>query len=144
MFSRPAVRRPQTPLLGARASPARRAQVGNLCATQTMVITLVARWRHRLGLILYVGSQEDHTSKRQKIRDSRHTMESFLPLTEGDRKKAVEVMSDICSIDIVDGDSLEQVRELQRMLMLNVKAEIQAVDDFGNISRWLDERLCQV
>lgn len=51
-------------------------------------------------------------------------------------------MNDICSADVVvHGDNLEQLGELQRMMMLNVKAEIQAVDDFGNIARWLNERL---
>lgn len=88
------------------------------------------------------GSQVDHQSKRQKIRDSRDPVESFLPLTEPDRKTAVDLMNDICSADVVvHGDNLEQLGELQRMMMLNVKAEIQAVDDFGNIARWLDERL---
>ncbi|KAK0754401.1 Spo11/DNA topoisomerase VI subunit A [Schizothecium vesticola] len=88
------------------------------------------------------GSQERHPSKRQKIRDSRDPVEFFLPLTDADRKKAVDLMNDIRSTDVVDGDNLEQLNELQRMLMLNVKAEIQAVDDFGNIASWLDERLC--
>jgi meiotic recombination protein SPO11 len=37
---------------------------------------------------------------------------------------------------------MEQRNELQLMLMLNVKAEIQAVDNHGDISDWLDRRLC--
>lgn len=36
---------------------------------------------------------------------------------------------------------MEQLGELQRMLMLNIKAEIQAVDNFGDMTNWLDERL---
>lgn len=64
-----------------------------------------------------------------------------MSLTEADRKTAVDLMNDICSADVVQGDNLEQLNELQRMMMLNVKAEIQAVDDFGNIASWLDERL---
>lgn len=93
------------------------------------------------GLTPYPGLQVERQSKRQKIRDSRDPVESFLPLTEADRKTAVDLMNDICSADVVHGDSLEQLGELQRMMMLNVKAEIQAVDDFGNIASWLDERL---
>ncbi|KAK1835739.1 meiotic recombination protein rec12 [Podospora conica] len=90
------------------------------------------------------GSQEEHRSKRQKIRDSRDPVDTFLPLTEADRKKAVDLMGDICSVDVVDGDNLEQLNELQRMLMLNVKAEIQAVDNFGSMATWLNERLCSM
>jgi meiotic recombination protein SPO11 len=33
------------------------------------------------------------------------------------------------------------MRELQRMLMLNIKAEIQAVDNYGDIADWLDRKL---
>jgi len=33
------------------------------------------------------------------------------------------------------------MNELQRMLMLNIKAEMQAVDNYGNIADWLDAKL---
>jgi len=54
----------------------------------------------------------------------------------------VEVMKDIYESGDADDSSREQFGELQRMLMLNIKAEIQAVDDFGDITDWLDEALC--
>lgn len=38
--------------------------------------------------------------------------------------------------------AMEQMRDIQYMLMTNVKAEIQAVDDFGDITDWLDQKLC--
>lgn len=38
-------------------------------------------------------------------------------------------------------DWAKQMGELQRMLMLNIKAEIQAVDNYGNVADWLDEKL---
>jgi meiotic recombination protein SPO11 len=64
-----------------------------------------------------------------------------LPLTQSDRKKAVEVMTEISRADGMDDDGADQMRELQRMLMLNVKAEIQAVDNYGDIADWLDGKL---
>jgi meiotic recombination protein SPO11 len=64
-----------------------------------------------------------------------------LPLTQRDRKKAVEVMTEISRGDNMDSDGADQIRELQRMLMLNVKAEIQAVDNYGDIADWLDGKL---
>jgi meiotic recombination protein SPO11 len=69
-------------------------------------------------------------------------IESVCPLTQRDRKKAVEVMKEI--IAAADGsgeDEFEQMLELQRMLLLNIKAEMQAVDNFGDITRWLDAKL---
>lgn len=44
----------------------------------------------------------------------------------------------------VDDDASEQLRELQRMLVLNIKAEIQTVDNFGDVTEWLDERLTKI
>jgi meiotic recombination protein SPO11 len=41
-----------------------------------------------------------------------------------------------------NAEEMAQVRELQIMLMLNIKAEIQVVDNLGDITQWLDERLC--
>lgn len=38
-------------------------------------------------------------------------------------------------------DWAKQMGELQRMLMLNIKAEIQAVDNYGNVADWLDAKL---
>ncbi|KAL2132113.1 hypothetical protein VTI74DRAFT_4202 [Chaetomium olivicolor] len=58
-----------------------------------------------------------------------------------DRKKAVEVLRDISASKAINRDGLDEMQELQRMLMLNVKAEIQAVDNYGNIANWLDRKL---
>jgi len=63
------------------------------------------------------------------------------PLTFSDRKKAVSVLKEICDAEEIEDDEKIQTLELQRMLMLNLKAEIQALDDFGDIARWLDEKL---
>ena len=52
-------------------------------------------------------------------------------------------MKEICSAeDLGNNDAeMEQMLELQRMMMLNVKAEIQSVDNYGDITDWLDEKL---
>lgn len=52
-------------------------------------------------------------------------------------------MKEIVSVEELGDDEMEQIRELQRMLMLNVKAEIQAVDNFGDLAGWLDEKLTE-
>lgn len=38
-------------------------------------------------------------------------------------------------------EEADQVRELQRMLLLNIKVEIQAMDSYGDIAHWLDRKL---
>ncbi|KAL2172499.1 hypothetical protein VTG60DRAFT_5253 [Thermothelomyces hinnuleus] len=57
------------------------------------------------------------------------------------KKKAVQVMREIWNQGNMTEEGSDQVRELQRMLMLNVKAEIQAVDSYGDIANWLDGKL---
>ncbi|KAK1757142.1 meiotic recombination protein rec12 [Echria macrotheca] len=78
--------------------------------------------------------------KRVRTQEARDPDDSVLYLTENDRKKAIDLMTDICQYEL-DNYALEQLQELQRMLMLGIKAEIQAVDDFGNLAKWLDKRL---
>ncbi|KAG8160814.1 hypothetical protein KVR01_009078 [Diaporthe batatas] len=43
--------------------------------------------------------------------------------------------------DELDHEETEQLREIQMMLLLNVKAEIQAIDNMGDLSDWLDEKI---
>ncbi|KAK0727730.1 Spo11/DNA topoisomerase VI subunit A [Lasiosphaeria miniovina] len=95
------------------------------------------------GSLAYpLGSSDDERpAKRPKYNYPRDSNESVAPLTRDDRKKAVSVMKQICGERGFDSAGLEQMQELQRMLMLNVKAEIQTVDNFGDIADWLDERL---
>lgn len=69
-------------------------------------------------------------------------VESLITLTATDRKTAVRVLQSIEDQDVEEShEDLEQARELQVMLMLNVKAEIQAIDDMGDLSSWLDEKM---
>jgi meiotic recombination protein SPO11 len=64
------------------------------------------------------------------------------PLSSRDRRVAINIIQEICGNEILDVDEMEQRHELQLMLMLNVKAEMQAVDNSGDITDWLDRKLC--
>ncbi|KAH8901852.1 DNA topoisomerase IV, alpha subunit [Coniochaeta sp. PMI_546] len=70
-------------------------------------------------------------------------LEALSQLTPRDRRMATGMLQGIRQEPgVSDADEMDQVRELQMMLMLNIKAEIQAVDNLGDITHWLDERLC--
>ncbi|OAA59218.1 meiosis-specific topoisomerase Spo11 [Niveomyces insectorum RCEF 264] len=75
-------------------------------------------------------------------------LDDVLPLTDADRKTAVALLRDMCLgggryhyHHHQDFAARNQCREVQVMLMLNVKAEIQAADDYGDLTAWLDEKL---
>ncbi len=50
-------------------------------------------------------------------------------------------MRAVCAAAGLARDESDVMLQLQRMLMLNVKAEMQAVDNHGNIADWLDRKL---
>lgn len=97
-------------------------------------------------LSCFVGSQSERPTKRAKIgrARARRPSESILPLTQHDRRKAVDMMKEVFGAGAMNNDGAEQMRELQRMLMLNIKAEIQAVDNYGDSSDWLDAKLSKL
>ena len=65
-----------------------------------------------------------------------------MPLTTHDRKTAQRIFKALTARgDEFDHEETEQLREIQVMLMLNVKAEIQAIDNMGDLSDWLDEKI---
>ncbi|KXH49818.1 type IIB DNA topoisomerase [Colletotrichum simmondsii] len=65
--------------------------------------------------------------------------DSTSSLTLRDRTRAINMIKEIDE-DGTDNDR-DCRRELQVMLFLGIKAEIQAVDNTGDMSRWLDEHL---
>lgn len=67
------------------------------------------------------------------------TFESSSTLTLRDRTRAINMIKEI-EEDGTENDR-DCRRELQVMLFLGIKAEIQAVDTTGDMSRWLDEHL---
>ncbi|KAL0465879.1 meiosis-specific topoisomerase [Neurospora intermedia] len=88
--------------------------------------------------------EDERPAKRPRNqRTKSHPSDYTAPLNERDREKAVSVLRDICGTTRLDATEREHKLELQRMLILNIKAEIQAVDDFGDITNWLDERLLE-
>ena len=67
-----------------------------------------------------------------------------LSMSRRDRAKAVRLLSTLEEQHHQDADEMEQASELQLMLMLNMKFEIQAVDEAENMAYWLDERLSRI
>ena len=81
-----------------------------------------------------------HFSRPTHIEDTR------LSLDPRDRKRAVKMLGELFECDGEEADRhdperMESTRELQVMLMLNMKAEIQAVDRLGDMTDWLDDNL---
>ncbi|KAI1414443.1 DNA topoisomerase IV, alpha subunit [Hypoxylon sp. FL1857] len=72
---------------------------------------------------------------------STNPLEVSSHLTTLDRRKATNLLSKLDKGHDESADEMELVHELQLMMMLNIKAEIQSVDDAGNLTRWLDEKL---
>ncbi|KAL4959861.1 putative meiosis-specific topoisomerase Spo11 [Aspergillus stella-maris] len=67
--------------------------------------------------------------------------EALMPLTKRDRKKIVSMLSR-SPVWAVDGPEREWRVELQRMLMLNVKAEIEILyERVGGIEGWLNREM---
>lgn len=65
-----------------------------------------------------------------------------MALTTHDRKTAQSIIYTLAERqDELDHEETEQLREIQMMLVLNVKAEIQAIDNMGDLSDWLDEKI---
>lgn len=65
----------------------------------------------------------------------------LVELSLRDRKYARNMLRKSLSTVPRDIEQMDMCHELQRMLMLGVKAEVQAMDNFGDITRWLDASL---
>ncbi|KAI1772999.1 DNA topoisomerase IV, alpha subunit [Hypoxylon cercidicola] len=75
---------------------------------------------------------------------SANSFEVASSLTTYDRRRAARLLSKLHDEYVNGTDEMGLVHELQIMLMLNFKAEIQVVDDDGDITRWLDEKLSEI
>jgi hypothetical protein len=67
-----------------------------------------------------------------------------MSLTMRDRKSAVSLLYKFKDLDHYDAEDAFIMRELQVMLVLHVKVEIQSVDKHGDIAEWLDRELVGV
>ncbi|KAL7896699.1 Spo11/DNA topoisomerase VI subunit A [Trichoderma sp. TUCIM 5745] len=96
------------------------------------------------------GSQQSSTSQSSQESGSSKTSISSTEcrdpvsfLSTRDRKVAVGILEKL--LDVKDDPEVVEVqRELQVMLMMGVKAEIQWLDDAGNLTDWLDFKLEQL
>ncbi|KAK7911223.1 hypothetical protein PG985_013704 [Apiospora marii] len=68
----------------------------------------------------------------------------LLSMSCRDRAKAMQLLRSLNDQVHQDADEMEQTSELQLMLVLNMKFEIQAVDQAENMAYWLDERLSRI
>lgn len=97
---------------------------------------------HVLPSIRADGVTASQPNVRSRPRRSGSTANSLIPLTATDRKTAQRMFRALTAGDRErDHEETEQLRELQVMLMLNMKAEIQAIDDMGDLSNWLDNKI---
>lgn len=83
------------------------------------------------------------TLLQHEITPSRLTIPDHktLPLSVNNRVKATNILRSFEDNDAFDNEEMDLIRELQLMLILNIKFEIQAVDEGGNMKYWLDKRL---
>jgi meiotic recombination protein SPO11 len=77
-----------------------------------------------------------------RISVNKEDLNGLLRLKSRDRRIAVQMLRK--NLFAEDGRELEWRRELQIMLMLGVKAEIQILSERDNLENWLDEKLCEV
>ncbi|KAL7805097.1 Spo11/DNA topoisomerase VI subunit A [Trichoderma aethiopicum] len=84
-------------------------------------------------------SSEQSAGSRTSI-SSTDCREPISALSVRDRKLAVGMLAKLRDARD-DPDAMELQRELQVMLMMGIKAEIQWLDEAGNLTEWLDAKL---
>ncbi|OTA08758.1 hypothetical protein A9Z42_0004740 [Trichoderma parareesei] len=87
-------------------------------------------------------SSQQSASSRTSI-SATECREPISPLSVRDRKLAVGILDKLREARD-DPDATELQRELQVMLMMSIKAEIQWLDEAGNLTEWLDVKLGQM
>lgn len=99
----------------------------------------------------WLGIQSGHLGSLHSSRmlsDNTQTQlwsdDCLVNLTPRDRLCAVRMLRKDFQTEDADFEHLLMRRELQIMLLLGTKAEIQSLDDSGDITPWLDSTLQQV
>ncbi|KAH0497804.1 hypothetical protein TgHK011_005089 [Trichoderma gracile] len=87
-------------------------------------------------------SSNQSASSRTSV-SSTECRDPISALSVRDRKLAVGMLDKLRETRD-DPDALELQRELQVMLMMGIKAEIQWLDEAGNLTEWLDVKLGQM
>lgn len=93
------------------------------------------------GAVAPESGQEPTQPASASLRNFSHLGCVTSPLKQRDRKKAVNLLHQLSAERNPCWGDMELIRELQSMLVLNAKAEMQAVDVAGDLTRWLDARL---
>ncbi|CEJ89784.1 hypothetical protein VHEMI05609 [[Torrubiella] hemipterigena] len=99
--------------------------------------------KHLLRLV-QVGAQNNTStdSTMDQVEVGRMQFgEPISQLTLKDRLAATSILRKFCQSESDSDESDEAKRNLQLMIMLGLKAEIQWLDDSGNISTWLETEL---
>jgi meiotic recombination protein SPO11 len=92
--------------------------------------------------LLNSQSSQESASSRTSI-SSTECREPVSALSTRDRKVAVGILEKLLDARD-DPEAVEVQRELQVMLMMGTKAEIQWLDEAGNLTEWLDFKLGQM
>ncbi|KAI1760196.1 DNA topoisomerase IV, alpha subunit [Hypoxylon sp. FL1150] len=116
---------------------------------------VLGRTRHHLSLTILSQRNQSFIVTPPCSRDARpsairpnhvlsaNSFEVASPLTAFDRRKAASLLSRLRDQHSNDDNEIGWLHELQVMLVLNFKAEIQIVDNNGDITHWLDEKLLE-
>jgi meiotic recombination protein SPO11 len=90
-------------------------------------------------------SDHDHASMSTDVPHDHelddNAVQTLRPLTTSDRKKAARLLQKIEDEFCEEYDEMDLRHELQVLLLLNLKAEIQAMEEKGMLTTWLDIRL---
>lgn len=89
-----------------------------------------------------IASSQSSTQSRGAI-SATDCREPISQLSARDRKAAIGTLGRLLDTSD-DQDVLELRRELQVMLMMGVKAEIQWLDEAGSITEWLDWKIGEI
>jgi hypothetical protein len=94
----------------------------------------------------WLGLRSGDIAAHDLAGESAKHAQSRLPLSARDRAVAAGMLQTMGGVTRgfgaqAFGRESDLMAELQRMLVLGYKVEIQAVDDVGDVSRWLGERL---
>ncbi|PTB42517.1 hypothetical protein M441DRAFT_137346 [Trichoderma asperellum CBS 433.97] len=124
-------------------------------ATTSSIRWLGIKSQDLLEYETYLNSSIRHSSASQQLTNSQSSEESNSSktsisstecrdpvsfLSTRDRKVAVGILEKLLDVKD-DAEVVEAQRELQVMLMMGVKAEIQWLDEAGNLTDWLDFKL---
>lgn len=92
--------------------------------------------------LIWLGPQSQDVMALSRTTSPRNSAHKPLVLTRSDRRKATRLLGRLAqAASDSQNDSIVR-HELQMMLYLNIKSEIQMMDDNGDLAGWLDGKLC--